>query len=115
MLINHAYTSYANCLSFSISRLLRSLLIEELRIEIEHRSPKEQVEKNIRKNLEYADTLYIITSDETAKRKVIQVALKVMFRMRKEKPEKQLKVKIASIEELKKSKFSKWFEVTNKP
>ena len=87
---------------------------EELRIEIEHRSPKEQVEKNIRKNLEYADTLYIITSDETAKRKAIQVALKVMFRMRKEKPEKQLKVKIASIEELKKSKFSKWFEVTNK-
>ena len=37
-----------------------------------------------------------------------------MFRIRKEKPEKLLKVKIASIEELKKSKFSKWFEVTNK-
>jgi len=30
---------------------------ETLRIEIEHRSPKEQVERNIRKNLEYSDTL----------------------------------------------------------
>jgi len=28
---------------------------ETLRIEIEHRSPKEQVETNIRKNLEYSD------------------------------------------------------------
>ncbi|MEM0328214.1 MAG: hypothetical protein QXJ62_02250 [Nitrososphaeria archaeon] len=39
-----------------------------LRIEIEHCSPKEQVEKNIRKNLKYADTLYIIASDETVKK-----------------------------------------------
>lgn len=48
-----------------------------LRIEIEHRSPKEQVEKNIRKNLEYSNTLYIITSDDMAKKKVIQVALRL--------------------------------------
>jgi TusA-related sulfurtransferase len=33
--------------------------------------PKEQVEKNI-KNLEYSDTLYIIASDEAAKKKAIQ-------------------------------------------
>jgi TusA-related sulfurtransferase len=84
---------------------------ETLRIEIEHRSPKEQVEKNIRKNLEYSNTLHIITSDEAAKRKVIQVALKTIFRLRKEKPEKGLKVKIASIDELKKSEFRDWFEV----
>jgi hypothetical protein len=84
---------------------------EILRIEIEHRSPKEQVEKNIRKNLEYSNTLHIITSDEAAKRKVIQVALKTIFRLRKEKPEKGLKVKIASIDELKKSEFRDWFEV----
>ncbi len=82
-----------------------------LRIEIEHRSPKEQVEKNIRKNLEYSDTLYIIASDEAAKRKVIQVALKIMFRLRKGKPDKESKVNVASIDELKKSGFKKWFEV----
>jgi hypothetical protein len=82
-----------------------------LRIEIEHRSPKEQVEKNIRKNLELSDTLYIIASDETAKRKVIQVALKTMFRLRKERPNKKLKIKIASIDELKRSRFKKWFTV----
>jgi len=52
---------------------------ETLRIEIEHRSPKEQVEKNIRKNLEYANALYIITSDETAKKKVTQVAPRKIF------------------------------------
>ena len=40
-----------------------------LRIEIEHRSPKEQVETNVRKNLELSDTLYIIASDEVAKEK----------------------------------------------
>lgn len=44
-----------------------------LRIEIEHRSPKEQVEKNIKKNLELSDTLYIISSDETAKKKVVKL------------------------------------------
>jgi hypothetical protein len=85
---------------------------ENLRIEIEHRSPKEQVETNIRKNLEYSDTLYIIASDEAAKRKVIQVALKTLFRLRKEKPERDLKVKIASINELKESEFKDWFEVS---
>jgi TusA-related sulfurtransferase len=66
---------------------------EILRIEIEHRSPKEQVEENIRKNLEYSNILYIITSDEAAKRKVIQVALKTIFRLRKEKLNKEVKVK----------------------
>jgi hypothetical protein len=84
---------------------------ETLRIEIEHRSPKEQVEKNIRKNLELSDALYIIASDETAKKKVIQVALKTAFRLRKEKPNKKLRVKIASIAELKRSKFKEWFDV----
>lgn len=84
---------------------------EELRIEIEHRSPKEQVDKNIRKNLEVSDTLHIITSDEIAKRKVIQVALRVMFRFRKEKPGKELIVKIGSIDEQKKNGFKEWFEV----
>jgi hypothetical protein len=83
---------------------------ETLRIEIEHRSPKEQVETNIKKNLEYSDTLYIITSDEAAKRKVIQVALKTLFRLRKEKPNANLRVKIASIDELR-SQFKEWFEV----
>jgi hypothetical protein len=84
---------------------------EILRIEIEHRSPKEQVETNIRKNLEYSDTLYIIASDEAAKRKAIQVALKTMFRLRKEKPNANLRVKIASINDLKRSQFKEWFEV----
>jgi hypothetical protein len=87
---------------------------ETLRIEIEHRSAKEQVETNIRKNLEYSDTLYIVASDEAAKRKVIQVALKTMFRLRKERPERNLKVKVASINELKESEFEDWFEVKNK-
>jgi Cdc6-like AAA superfamily ATPase len=84
---------------------------EILRIEIEHRSPKEQVERNIRKNLEYSDTLYIVASDEAAKRKVIQVALKTLFRLRKERPERNLKVKVASIHELKENGFGNWFEV----
>ena len=82
-----------------------------MRIEIEHRSSKEQIEKNIRKNLEYSDVVYEIASDETAKKKAIQVALKVMFRLRKEKPDKNLRVKIASIDELKQSGFREWFEV----
>ena len=55
--------------------------------------------------------MYEIASDETAKKKVIQVALKVMFRLRKEKPDKDLRVKIASIDELKQSGFKDWFEV----
>jgi len=87
---------------------------EILRIEIEHRSPKEQVEKNIRKNLEYSDTLYIITSDDMAKRKVIQVALKTMFRLRKEKSSKHFRIKIASVDELKRSKFKEWFKIEDK-
>lgn len=84
---------------------------KEVRIEIEHRSPKEQVEKNIRKNLEVSDNLYIITSDEIAKRKVIQVVLRVLFRLRKEKPDKELRVRIGSIDEQKKNRFKEWFEV----
>jgi hypothetical protein len=84
---------------------------EILRIEIEHRSPKEQVERNIRKNLEYSNTLYVIASDEAAKRKVIQVALKTLFRLRKERPERSLSVKIATIHELKENDFRNWFEV----
>ena len=87
---------------------------EVLRIEIEHRSTKEQVERNIRKNLEYTNTLHIIASDEAAKRKVIQVALKTMFRLRKEKPDKLLRVKVGSIDELKKSRFEGWLEITNR-
>jgi hypothetical protein len=84
---------------------------ETLRIEIEHRSPKEQVETNIRKNLEYLNTLYIIASDEAVKKKVIQVALRTMFRLKKERPEENLNVKIATINELRGSKFKNWFEV----
>jgi hypothetical protein len=84
---------------------------EILRIEIEHRSPKEQVERNIRKNLEYSDTLYIIASDEAAKKKVIQVALRTIFRLRKKRSERNLRVKIATISELKESRFNDWFEV----
>jgi TusA-related sulfurtransferase len=84
---------------------------EILRIEIEHRSPKKQVERNIRKNLEYSNTLYVIASDETAKRKVVQVALKTMFRIRREKPNELLKVKIAAINQLKKSGFREWFHI----
>ena len=77
---------------------------KELRIEIEHRSPKEQIEKNIRKNLNVSDSLYIITSDEISKRKDIQVALKVIFRLRKEKQDKKFTVKIGSIDKQKKNK-----------
>jgi hypothetical protein len=36
-----------------------------------------------------------------------------LFRLRKEKPEKSFNVKIASIEEVKESKFKKWFEIRN--
>ena len=84
---------------------------EILRIEIEHRSPKEQIETNIRKNLEYSDTLYIVASDETAKKKVIQVALRTLFRLKKEKPEKDFIVKIALMDELIKKGFTNWFEI----
>ncbi len=84
-----------------------------LRIEIEHRTTKDQIEKNIRKNLEYSDILYEIASDETAKKKLIQVALKTMFRLRKDKPDKDLVVKIATVDELKKNGFKEWFEVGN--
>jgi hypothetical protein len=84
-----------------------------LRIEIEHRSPKEQVEINIKKNLEYSDTLYIIASDEITKRKVIQVALKTIFRLRKEESKRNFNIKVASINELKRSEWKEWFIVKN--
>ncbi len=87
---------------------------QTLRIEIENRTTKEQIEKNIRKNLEYTDTLYEIASDKTAKNKLIQVALKTMFRLRKEKPDKNLTVKIATIDELKQRNFKEWFEAGNR-
>ena len=52
-----------------------------------------------------------MTSDEAAKERGIQVALRTMFRIRKEKPDKDLTVKIATIDELKQSKFKDWFQV----
>ncbi len=45
------------------------------------------------------------------KKKAIQVALKVLFRLRKEKPDKDLNVKIVTIDERKQSQFKGWFEV----
>ena len=84
---------------------------EILRIEIEHRYPKEQIEKNIRKNLEYSDTLYIITSEEMIKRKVIQVALRGLFRLKKEKPSREYKIRIASIRYLRRNNYKSWLEV----
>lgn len=84
---------------------------KEIRIEIENRSPKEQIERNIRKNLAISNELYIITSDEMAKRKVVQVALKVLFRLKKENPDKENVVKIATINELKESRYKEWLEV----
>lgn len=36
-----------------------------------------------------------------------------MFRLRKEKPDKLLTVKIGSIDEQKKNGFKRWFEVKN--
>ncbi len=86
---------------------------EIIRIEIENRTDKDQIEKNIRKNLEYTNILHEIASDQTAKNKLIQVALKTMFRLRKEKPDKDLVVKIATIDELKQSNFKEWFEAGN--
>jgi len=84
---------------------------ETLRIEIEHRSPKEQVETNIRKNLALSNVLYVIASDEASRKKVVQVALKTLFRLKKERPEKDFTIKISSIEELMKSRFNSWLEL----
>ena len=47
------------------------------------------------------------------KRKVIQMALKTMFGLRKEKPDKELVVKIADVDEFGRNKFKSWFEVKN--
>jgi hypothetical protein len=79
-----------------------------------NRTTKDQIEKNIRKNLEYSDTLYEIASDETAKKKLVQVALKTMFRLRNDKPDKGLTVKIATIDEFKQRGFKDWFDVRNR-
>lgn len=84
---------------------------EILRIEIENLSPKEQVERNIKKNIEYSQTLHIIASDEEAEKKVIQVALQTLFRLRKEKPTMDYRVKVANIEELRRNGWDKWFEI----
>jgi len=45
-----------------------------------------------------------------SKEKAIQVALRTMFRLRKGKSDKCLKVKIASIDELKGSKIKKYLK-----
>ena len=45
--------------------------------------------------------------------KVVQVALKTLFRLRKEKPDALFKVRIGSINEQKKNRFRNWFEVGN--
>lgn len=82
-----------------------------MRIEIEHRLPKEQVKRNIRKNFEYSDILYVVASDEAAKKKVIQVALRTLFRLKREKSERYWKIRIATIDELERSNFRIWFEV----
>jgi hypothetical protein len=42
---------------------------------------------------------------------MIKVTLRAMFRLRKGKSNKDLKVKIARIDELKQSGFKNWFEV----
>jgi len=49
------------------------------------------VETNIRKNLALSDMLYVIASDEAVKKKVIQVALRTLFRLRKERLERDLR------------------------
>ncbi len=48
---------------------------------------------------------YRIASDETAKKKQIQVALKTMLILRKDKPDEDLVVKMATIDDLEKSSF----------
>jgi hypothetical protein len=55
--------------------------------------------------------LEIIRPQTEANKKLVQVALKTMFRLRK--PDKDLIVKIATIDELKQSKFKEWFEAGN--
>jgi hypothetical protein len=59
--------SYRGCTNLVAEKIVKN------QTEIECSLPKERVEKSIRINLEYPDTLYIIASDEITK-KVIQVA-----------------------------------------
>ena len=66
----------------------------------------------IRKNLALPDTLYVIASDEAAKKKVVQVALKTIFRLKKDMLNAFKKVKIATLEELKNSRFKMWLEIS---
>ena len=87
---------------------------EVLRIEIEHRSSKEQIKSYILKNIEYSDVVFEIACDEVAKKKVLHGALKTMFGLRKEKPVKNLKVRVASIDELKQSRSRERFEMGNR-
>lgn len=87
---------------------------EVLRIEIEHRSSKEQIKSYIQKNIEYSDVVFEIACDEVAKKKVLHGALKTMFGLRKEKPVKDLKVRVASIDELKQSRSRERFEMGNR-
>lgn len=74
-----------------------------------------EAESGLNLNLErvlHSTSQYHIASDKIAK-KLIQVALKTMFRLRKDKPDKDLVVKIAIIDdELKKNGFKDlfWFE-----
>jgi len=81
---------------------------KEIRIEIENRSPKEQIERNIRKNLAISNELYIIASDEMARRKVIQVALKVLFRLKRENSNKRYALRIATAGKLSEGGYKKW-------
>jgi len=55
---------------------------------------------------------YVIASDEVAKKKVVQVVLKTIFRLKKEMLNTCKKVKIAILEELKNSQFEKWLEIS---
>ncbi len=56
---------------------------------------------------------YRIASGRIAKKKLVQVALKTVFQLRKDKLDKDSVVKIATVDELKKSGFKKRFEVGN--
>jgi hypothetical protein len=50
-------------------------------------------------------------SDEATKRKAIKVALKTIFRLRKERSNVSKKVKVAALEELRNSQYERWLEI----
>jgi len=60
---------------------------------------------------EYKEKVWSMQILQMAKRKVIQVAFKTLFRLHREKPDKTFVIKIGSINEQKKNKFKSWFEV----